>query len=40
VGPRAGLDRRGKSRHHRDSIPDRPSRRQSLIFMCGIWNIN
>jgi len=26
VGPRAGLDRRGKSRPHRDSIPDRPAR--------------
>jgi hypothetical protein len=29
VGPRAGLDR-GKSRPHRYSIPDRPSRSQSL----------
>ena len=29
VGPRAGLAR-GKSRPHRDSIPDRPSRSQSL----------
>jgi len=30
VGPRAGLDRCGKSRPHRDSIPDRPNRSQSL----------
>jgi hypothetical protein len=30
VGPRAGLDRCGKSRLHRDSIPDRPARSQSL----------
>jgi len=30
VGPRAGLDRCGKSRPHRDSIPDRPARSQSL----------
>jgi len=29
VGPRAGLDRCGKSRPHRDSIPDRPARSQS-----------
>ena len=29
VGPRAGLDGR-KSRPHRDSIPDRPARSQSL----------
>ena len=28
VGPRAGLDGRGKSRPHRDSIPDRPARSQ------------
>jgi hypothetical protein len=27
--PRTGLDRRGKSRPHRDSIPDRPARRES-----------
>jgi hypothetical protein len=26
MGPRAGLDRCGKSRPHRDSIPDRPAR--------------
>jgi len=30
VGPRAGLDRCGKSRPHRVSIPDRPARSQSL----------
>jgi len=30
VGPRAGLDRCGKSRSHRDSIPDRPARSQSI----------
>ena len=30
VGPRAGLDRCGKSRPHRNSIPDRPARSQSL----------
>jgi len=31
VGPRAGLDGGGgKSRPHRDSIPDRPARSQSL----------
>jgi len=29
VGPRAGLEG-GKSRPHRDSIPDRPARSQSL----------
>jgi hypothetical protein len=29
-GSRVGLDRRGKSRSHRDSIPDRPSRSQSV----------
>ena len=30
MGPRAGLDRCGKYRSHRDSIPDRPARRQSI----------
>ena len=30
VGARAGLDRCRKSRPHRDSIPDRPARNQSL----------
>ena len=30
MGPRAGLDRCGKSRPNRDSIPDRPVRSQSL----------
>jgi len=30
VGPRAGLDLCGKSRPHRDSIPHRPARSQSL----------
>ena len=30
VGPRAGLDRYGKSRRHRDSIPDFPAGSQSL----------
>jgi hypothetical protein len=29
VGPRAGLEKCGKSRPHRDSIPDRPARSQS-----------
>jgi len=28
VGPRAGLERCGKSRPQRDSIPDRPARSQ------------
>ena len=31
MGPRAGLDRCGKSRPHRDSIPDRPSRSSVAI---------
>jgi hypothetical protein len=30
MGPRADLDGCGKSRFHRDSIPDRPARRKSL----------
>jgi len=30
VGPRASLDRRGKSRPHRDWISDRPAHSQSL----------
>ena len=30
MGPRAGLDRCGKSRHHRDSIPECPARSESL----------
>jgi len=30
VGPRAGLDRCGKSSPDRDSIPDSPARSQSL----------
>jgi hypothetical protein len=30
VGLRAGLDRYGKSRLHRDSIPDRPAPSESL----------
>ena len=30
VGPRAGLDGRGKSRPHRDSIPDCPAHSNSL----------
>jgi hypothetical protein len=30
LGPRAGLDVCEKSRPHRDSIPDRPARSQSL----------
>jgi hypothetical protein len=30
VGHRADLDRCGKSRPHRDLIPDRPARSQSL----------
>ena len=33
VGPRAGLDRCGKSRPHRDSILDRPARSQSHIYI-------
>ena len=32
-GPRAGLDRPSKSRYHRNSIPDRPARSQSLYRM-------
>ena len=31
VGPRAGLDRCGKSRPHRDWIPDRPARSSVAI---------
>ena len=31
VGPRGGLDRCGKSRPHRDSIPDRPTRSSVAI---------
>jgi len=31
VGLRAGLDRCGKSRPHRDSIPDRPARSSVVI---------
>ena len=31
VGPGAGLDRRGKSRPHRDSIPDRSARSSVAI---------
>jgi len=31
VGPRAGLDRCGISRPHRDSIPDRPVRSSVAI---------
>jgi len=31
VGPSAGLDRCGKSRPHRDSIPDLPARRSVTI---------
>ena len=31
VGPRAGMDRCGKSRPHRDSIPDRPARSSVAI---------
>ena len=30
MGPRAGLERCGKSRPHRDSIPDQPAHNQSL----------
>ena len=30
MGPRAGLDKCGISRPHRDSIPGRPARSQSL----------
>ena len=30
MGPRAGLDRCGKSGPHRDSVPDCPARSQSL----------
>ena len=30
MGPRAGLDRSGKSRPHWNSIPNRPARSQSL----------
>ena len=31
MGPRAGLDRCGKSRPHRDSIPERPARSSVAI---------
>ena len=31
MGTRAGLDKCGKSRPHRDSIPDRPARRYVTI---------
>jgi len=31
VGPSAGLDRCGKSRPHRDSIPDHPARSSVAI---------
>ena len=30
MGPRTGMDRCGKSRHHWDSIPDRPALSQLL----------
>ena len=33
VGPRAGLQRCGKSRPHRDSIPYRPARSESLYCL-------
>ena len=33
VGPKAGLDRCGKYRPHRDSIPDRLARSQSLYLL-------
>ena len=41
MGPTAGLDECGKSRPHRDSIPDRPARSQSLYRLSytahGAW---
>jgi hypothetical protein len=36
VGPRAGLDVCEKSRLHQDSIPDRPSRSQSVRININI----
>jgi hypothetical protein len=33
VGRKAGLDGCGKSRPHRDSIPDRPTRSESLYLL-------
>jgi hypothetical protein len=35
VGPRAGLDKCGKSRPHRDSTPDCPDRSQSLYRLSN-----
>jgi hypothetical protein len=39
VGPRAGLDRRGKSRPHRDRCPDRPARSQLLYRLRYVAHI-
>ena len=42
VGPRAGLNGCGKSRPHRDSIPEPPARSQSeilrphMLIFCGL----
>jgi hypothetical protein len=40
VGPRAGLDRCGKSRPHRNSIPDRPAHRGKKRQNVSFWYIN
>jgi hypothetical protein len=40
VGPRAGLDRCGKSHPHQDSIPDRLARSQSLYRLSYPAHIN
>jgi len=40
MGPRAGLDRCGKSRPHQDSIPDRPARSHSLYRLSFPAHVN
>ena len=39
VGPRASLDRCGKTRPHRDSIPDRPARSQSVYRLSYLAHV-
>ena len=39
MGPRAGLDRCRKSRYHRESIPDRPARSQSLYQLSYMAHV-
>ena len=39
MGLRAGLDRCGESGPHRDSIPDRPARRQSLYRLSYLAHL-